>query len=176
MQIFALVLLLVSAVILNLDAITGAAQEQQQEQDSEQCEDCSSNIKHTLSDLLFAEQNVAVLCVVAASMISGLSAALTQKVLQKKGTNSILVSAQLAVYGILFLTAKELLLNQATTAAEASSLLAGWDCADQCLGRLSHWPRHATCGVRHEGLCSYYWAAGYWGSTVGRGWYWAENY
>jgi len=127
MQIFALVLLLVSAVILNLDAITGAAQEQQQEQDSEQCEDCSSNIKHTLSDLLFAEQNVAVLCVVAASMISGLSAALTQKVLQKKGTNSILVSAQLAVYGILFLTAKELLLNQATTAAEASSLLAGWD-------------------------------------------------
>lgn len=130
MQIFALILLLASAVVLNLDAIAAsAALEQHDHVIVAESDDGSSNsVVDTLSGLLFAEQNIAVVCVIIASMISGLSAALTQRLLTQKKTNSIFVSAQFGVYGILFLVSKEVFWDQTTAGhSKSSSLLAGWD-------------------------------------------------
>lgn len=113
MQIVALVLLLISALVLNLEAITSDATTNDEEEDT-------------------SGQNIAVACVIAASMISGLSAALTQKVLTEK-SNALLVSAQLAAYGILFLVVKEILYDRsamspaAATALLLESFWAGWD-------------------------------------------------
>jgi solute carrier family 35 (UDP-sugar transporter), member A1/2/3 len=128
MQIFALILLLASAVVLNLDAMAGGAASPGQEQQQE------GSAPDSLLDglLLLAEQNVAALCVLAASMISGLSAALTQKVLTGS-SNSLLVSAQLGFYGILFLVVKEVFWDLGHLSPPSAALLLadgfwdGWD-------------------------------------------------
>ncbi len=64
----------------------------------------------TLSDGKFADVTIGLFCVLTASLISGISAALTQRALtfsQDRKSNSFLLSAELAVYGIIFLLAKE---------------------------------------------------------------------
>jgi UDP-sugar transporter A1/2/3 len=142
MQIFALVLLLASAVVLNLDAFT--ASDLLSSSLSSLSSSSSSSSASWISTLLASSQteNIAIVCVLLASMISGLSAALTQKVLtQSKNTNSLLISAQLAAYGIVFLVAKELLTvcsqqshqDLSLSLSTATLLLAkdfwrGWDC------------------------------------------------
>jgi hypothetical protein len=56
------------------------------------------------------QSHMGIVCVLIASMLSGVSAALTQKVLAGSGKqrNSFLLSAELALYGIVFLLLKEI--------------------------------------------------------------------
>ena len=136
MQMLALLLLFISAVVLNIDTFGSEAiknfinlwsgdEEKIEIDDAGPC---------TIFSTLLEKQNIAVACVLAASMISGLSAALTQKVLTKRA-NSLLVSAQLAIYGIVFLIIKEIFWDlREVHPAEAASLVfncdtfwRGWD-------------------------------------------------
>ena len=73
-----------------------------------------------------------LLCVAVASLLSGLSAALTQRAVTGTNANTrntMLLSAEMAVYGIVFLLLN-LLFNsdiQADTAASGGHLLSHWD-------------------------------------------------
>ena len=112
MQIVALLLLVASAVVLNLDAVTSTGPDLVADalvDVEEQLMGAVDEDRTTLAKLIMqSHQHIAVICVMAASMLSGVSAALTQKVLtMSSSTNSLLVSAELAVYGILFLVIKE---------------------------------------------------------------------
>lgn len=84
MQIVALLLLLVAAVVLNLssDDLGGGASDSR-------------------------ERWLGVACVLSASLLSGFSAALTQKALSVSSRDSLLFSAELAFYGILLLLAQQ---------------------------------------------------------------------
>ncbi|KAG5183180.1 putative UDP-galactose translocator [Tribonema minus] len=62
-----------------------------------------------------------ILPVVGASLLSGFSAAVTQKSLQERGRNSFLLSAELAVYGVL-----TLLLPSAASTGSLQGLWEGW--------------------------------------------------
>jgi len=106
MQVLALLLLLASAVVLNLDAVTASGPVAAGNVNKSDIAIDSVSSTHSL--LRWMEPHLAALFVMAASMISGLSAALTQKVLTRSSNvNSLLVSAELAVYGIVFLVVKE---------------------------------------------------------------------
>lgn len=130
-QIFALLLLLASAVILNLDSMS-VVSTSPEESSLEQTAGDDSSLLYSVYAALFSSNNVAVVCVVAASMLSGLSAALTQMILSKE-SNSLLVSAQLAVYGLIFLMAKEIAWENCDKALLSSvalvldDLASGWD-------------------------------------------------
>lgn len=115
MQVLALLLLLASAIVLNLDAVTVPVPVPVAVDVSEIVEkqdttiDSGALISRLAHGLLsWMQPHLAAVFVMAASMISGLSAALTQKVLtSSSNVNSLMVSAELAVYGIVFLVAKE---------------------------------------------------------------------
>lgn len=123
LQVFALLLLLSSAVVINMEATDFSASTAAVEPGYQELEREGQPLA------VFALQHMAVLCVLAASLISGLSAALTQRVLtSSRGTSSLLVSAELAVYGVLFLVIKEVF----------------WD--------LGHLPPAAALGLLAEGF------------------------
>lgn len=70
--------------------------------------------------------NIGLICVASASMLSGLSAALTQRALS--GTiqrNTMVLSAEMAVYGIVFLLINLYFNND----IKGDSLLSNWDMA-----------------------------------------------
>lgn len=69
---------------------------------------------------------IGLLCVGAASMLSGLSAALTQRAVAGSGArNTLLLSAEMAVYGIVFLLINLMFNND--TKGGGGSLLANWN-------------------------------------------------
>ena len=84
MQIVALLLLLAAAVVLNLTS-----------------DEASSDAADSKARWL------GVACVLGASLLSGFSAALTQKALSVSSRDSLLFSAELAFYGILLLLAQQ---------------------------------------------------------------------
>mmetsp|Transcript_20230 Transcript_20230/g.29047 ORF Transcript_20230/g.29047 Transcript_20230/m.29047 type:complete len:332 (+) Transcript_20230:188-1183(+) len=111
MQMFALILLLAAAVILNLDSTSG-----------------KGGNEHNATALV----STGVVCVLIASMLSGISAALTQKVLagQERPRNSFLLSAELAVFGIVFLLGQQTvttLTQDATSIPSWATFFNGWD-------------------------------------------------
>lgn len=101
-QIIALLLLLVAAVVLNIG-------------------------KSSVSvDVDYSTYHIGVLVVLAASLLSGISAALVQKAfLPPNPCNSMLFSAELAVYGIMFLVAREVYVS--IESGSSGDLLKNWD-------------------------------------------------
>ncbi len=110
MQMAALTMLLIAAMMLNLPSNSAPA---------------TASLSHTADP----NYQFGLIAVGAASMISGLSAALTQLALQAgngggKTRSSFFLSAELAVYGILFLTGN-LLLN--SDLKPGQGLFSNWD-------------------------------------------------
>lgn len=107
-QIGALVLLLAAAVVLNLPLESSATSE------------AAMKTAESLGDY-----QMGVALVIGASMLSGISAALTQRALTT-GRHALFFSAELAVYGILFLVA-HLATTPESTALLQQGINKGWN-------------------------------------------------
>ena len=88
----------------------------------------SSSPGLSMSSESSANYQLGVLLVMGASMMSGLSAALTQKALSQ-GTprHALFFSAELGVYGILFLLGRDLYSGNVKSTELFSGLVANWD-------------------------------------------------
>lgn len=109
-QVFALILLLVAAIILTskTDISDFKAKDFEIFFNTEFIRNTiDNNIKNSIDIKTLGSNGLGIVLVLTASMISGISTALTQKTLQLSGNgksrNSIFLSAEMAVYAIIFL-------------------------------------------------------------------------
>lgn len=73
------------------------------------------------------QYKIGVMVVLAASVLSGISAAFVEKAFVAiKQRNALLFSAELALYGIIFLLSKEVLFGGSVTNTLSSKLFASW--------------------------------------------------